>query len=98
MSSRVVRNGSVAWGVAWPYVSSASSTARRPTRSIKWSVAVLSEIEIIRVASSRTDTDDPAGSSCVVPDGIESSSSRIVTGVSHDRVPPAIASTTAPST
>ncbi len=59
---------------------------------------MLSLTSIIRWASSRTGSVEPAGSSWVVPDGKLSSSSRISTGWSHVSSPASMAAATAPST
>lgn len=55
-----------------------ASTCSRPTAAISMSVAVLSLIEIILPAVSRTVTSVPDGRSCMVPPGIDLRSSVMV--------------------
>ena len=97
-SSRVVGSGSLTDGVACPIVACIDATASRPTAATSMSVAVLSEIAIMRVASSCTVRAVPGSSSWVTPDGRLASSGVNTSSASHARSPATIASATAPST
>jgi hypothetical protein len=65
----VVRKARFSAGSAIPVLVSVASTFDRPSRLISMSAAVLSLMEIIFPAASRTEIWVPSGSFCSTPEG-----------------------------
>ena len=56
-------------GAEWPEATTSASTLSRPSVAMSWSAAVLSLIEIIKVASVCSVIGVPSGQSCRMPLG-----------------------------